>query len=138
MLAPSCGPHAAAAGILGHPKESAVSLSAQSVNEALIKRTRRARVDVEAAEERLKAANALLEKAIPRGDTPRIEAAHEDTVQAEEAVERANEELRVVETLLEVKSSDEENPHESSGEGLKSLVRLLHRKQPRTPADDEA
>lgn len=112
-----------------------MSLSANSVNEAVLKRTRRARVDVELAEERLKVANEKLEKAIPRGDTRKIQGAHEDTVRAEEAVARANDELQVVETLLEVKAGDAEDAHESSGEGLKSLVRLLHKV--RVPRGDE-
>lgn len=102
-----------------------MSLSIQSINEAAKKRARRARINVEHAEIKLKAANETLEAAIPQGDTAQIQVAHVETKLAEEAVVRASEDLEVVETLLGEECVEAKAPHPSSGEGLKSLVKLL-------------
>jgi hypothetical protein len=107
-----------------------MSLSTHSMTEAAKKRTHRARVNVEIAETQLKSANETLEKAIPAGDTEMIQSAHDDTLQAEDAIARANEDLQVVETLLEADTSDAQAGHPSTGEGLKSLLKLLHIHRP--------
>jgi hypothetical protein len=108
-----------------------MSLTTRSINEVAKKRARRARVKVELAEEKLKAANETLERAIPQGDTEQIKVAHVETQQAEEAVAHATQDLEVVETLLDVENPAPSTEHTSSGEGLKSLIRRLH-------GDDEA
>ena len=105
-----------------------MSLTAQSINEAAKKRAQRALLNVEIAEAQLTSANETLEKAIPEGDIEEIQEAHEETQQAEEAVAQANEDLQVVEVLLDAAapSGGEAAPHQASGEGLKSLMKLLH------------
>jgi hypothetical protein len=124
MLAASGLPQPFACGIL-----RAMALSAQSITEAAKARARRALVNVEVAEAQLKSANETLEKAIPEGDIEEIQDAHVETKQAEQAVAHANEDLQVVETLLEAQSSSSDTVHDASGEGLKSLLELLHRKK---------
>src|SRR4051812_40664772 len=106
-----------------------MALSAQSITEAAKARAHRALVNVEVAEAQLKSANETLEKAIPEGDIDEIKDAHADTQQAEEAVAHANEDLQVVETLLDAQSSSSDTAHDATGEGLKSLLDLLHRKR---------
>jgi hypothetical protein len=106
-----------------------MALSTQSITEAAKARAHRALVKVEVAEAQLKSANETLEKAIPEGDIEEIQDAHVETKQAEEAVAHANEDLQVVETLLEAQSSSSVTVHDATGEGLKSLLDLLHRKK---------
>ena len=104
-----------------------MALSANSINEAAKTRAHRALVNVEVAEAQLKTANETLEKAIPEGDIEEIQVAHDDTLQAEEAVARANEDLQVVEALLDAQSPNGKLAQDATGEGLKSLLKLLHR-----------
>ena len=106
-----------------------MALSTQSITEAAKARAHRALMNVEVAEAQLKTANETLEKAIPEGDIEEIQDAHVETKQAEEAVAQANEDLQVVETLLEAQTSSSDVSHDASGEGLKSLMELLHRKK---------
>lgn len=104
-----------------------LSLSVQSINDAAKKRAQRALVNVELAEEQLKSANQTLEKAIPEGDIDEIQSAHEETKEAEGAVAKAHADLEVVETLLDAAVPvDKDAPAKAaSGEGLKSLMKLL-------------
>jgi hypothetical protein len=106
-----------------------MALSAQSITEAAKARAHRALLNVEVAEAQLKTANETLEKAIPEGDIEEIQSAHVDTQQAEEAVAQANADLQVVETLLDAQGNSSDVAHDASGEGLKSLLDLLHRKK---------
>ncbi len=106
-----------------------MALTPQSIAGTARRKAQRARKNVQAAEVELVAANEALKEALPRRDVEAIAEAAERTVVAEEEVRQAAHELDVVDQLLDDGTPAPSPPtHEGGGEGVRSLLPLIKRR----------